>query len=131
MNQDQEAKWREEFDVLYTNAPELRAGERHIAWQLYLSACKKRQEEIVKLKADLVKLSSDWMRINVDSENKIQQLKEELKRERECVDSLINQTPHYEDCDSEDPDDEINCNCGRNLDIKLARQTQAQRKIQL
>lgn len=64
-------------------------------------------------------------------EGEITALKAELKAERDCVNELIQNTPHYEDCDSEDPDDIENCNCGREIDLKLARSTVKNRRIVL
>lgn len=58
-------------------------------------------------------------------------LKEELKRERSCVDKLVKDTPHYDECNSEDYDDEENCDCGRETDLVWAKHIQKQRKIEL
>lgn len=64
-------------------------------------------------------------------EKEIELLKAELKTEQDCVNEMIQSTPHYEDCDSDDPDDIENCNCGREIDLKLARSTVKNRRIVL
>lgn len=35
---------------------------------------------------------------------------------------FINEMPHYEDCDSESPEDELNCNCGVSFERKTYRE---------
>lgn len=73
-----------------------------------------------------------WALDDLESKEKeIALLKEELKRERSCVDKLVKDTPHYDECNSEDYDDEENCDCGRETDLVWPKNIQKQRKIEL
>lgn len=55
-------------------------------------------------------------------DNQIKQLKQQLEEAVEVINQMISDTPHYEDCNSEDPDDIEGCDCGREIDLKCARQ---------
>lgn len=50
------------------------------------------------------------------------QLKQQLEEAVGVINQMVNDTPHYEDCNSEDPDDIEGCDCGRETDLKRARQ---------
>ena len=70
------------------------------------------------------KLESQQRTIEIFSKKLIELAKYKQAYEilSEANELMIREIPHYEDCDSEDPDDEENCNCGRNHELKRYRE---------
>lgn len=66
-------------------------------------------------------LASDEIAVNVLVRLN-EQLKQQLEEVFEVINQMISDTPHYDDCNSEDPDDVEGCDCGRETDLKRARQ---------
>lgn len=78
MTPEQEQQWREEFLAEF--------HDNSFEWKVYLSACKKRSEEIELHLSNfrfVNKKSIELNKLLADAEKEITQLKEELKRERE------------------------------------------------
>ena len=71
---------------------------------------------------------SDTIRSETLMEDYNKMLRENIKlkeHEKKLVDfcnKFINEMPHYEDCDSESPEDELNCNCGVSFERKTYRE---------
>lgn len=85
----------------------------------------KSEEQKLEEIEDWISLSSrnTIARKIVEKDSEIYLLKEELRRERSCVDSMIKNTPHYDPRCSTDK-----CNRGRETVLTKARLTVNQRK---
>ena len=155
MTPEQESHWREEFERLIKYKGTIRfsggtyADNRlHQKWIGFQTAKRRDQKMVASLKEELDEMTQDRNRIHEDRfklVQEIEQLKEELKRERSAVDFYAN--PENWDnfeysslyvISTEDLEDieykfknQKQSDYYENVGGKLARQTQQQRRIDL
>lgn len=64
---------------------------------------------------------AELLAVNKQLEQELQKTRYRLEKAEKVINSLMDNTPHYDECSFME-DENCECNCGREIDIKVARQ---------